>query len=120
MDLSPHEINRKQDITSWPEGDITESTVRDQNRYQRRKSAIIDYFRSELSVEEISSRHCLPQNDALEVLARQCLMRHGDGRLWGFRALVPGVKVADCPAPVELNPVKLDAPSPEDAYEDED
>src|SRR5581483_7128597 len=62
----------------------------------------------------------LPQNDALEVLARQCLMRHGDGRLWGFRALVPGVKVADCPAPVELNPVKLDAPSPEDAYEDED
>src|SRR5581483_3937326 len=118
MDLSPHEINRKQNITSWPEGDITELTARDQNRYQRRKSAIIDYFQSELSVEEISSRHRLPQNDSLETLARQCLLRHGDGRLWGFRALVPGVKVADCPAPVDLSPVELDAVSLEDEDED--
>ena len=118
MDLSPHEINRKQDITSWPEGDITELTARDQNRYQRRKSAVIDYFQSELSLEEISSRHRLPQNDSLEALARQCLLRHGDGRLWGFRALVPGVKVADCPAPVDLSPVELDAVSLEDEDED--
>src|SRR5579883_1929011 len=114
MDLSPHEINRKQNITSWPEGDITELTARDQNRYQRRKSAIIDYFQSELSVEEISSRHRLPQNDSLETLARQCLLRHGDGRLWGFRALVPGVRVVDCPAPVDLSPVELDTLEDED------
>lgn len=120
MDLSPHEINRKQDITSWPEGDITGLTARNQNRYQRRKSAIIDYFQSELPVEEISSRHHLPQSDALETLARQCLMHHEDGRLWGFRALVPGAKVADCPAPVDLSPVQLDLLSLEVADEDED
>src|SRR5579883_1396839 len=120
MYLSPYEINRKQDITSWPEGDIAELTARDQKRYQRRKSAIIDYFQSELSVEEISSHHRLPQSESLEMLAQQCLLRHGDGRLWGFRALVPGVRVADCPAPVDLNPLELETVSLEDGDEGED
>lgn len=103
MDFSPTIIDRKQDITSWPEGEIASLTTRDQNRYQRRKEAIKEYFQSELSVEEISSRHRLAQSDSLATLLWRCCMRHEDGRLWGFRALVPGVRVVDHSAPARTD-----------------
>jgi len=95
MDLSPSVINRKQDITSWPDGDLTQLTTRDKNRYQKRKSAIRDYFETELSAEEISLNYRLTSTEALEPMARRCLLLHEDGRPWGFRALVPGATVTD-------------------------
>jgi len=120
MDFSPIEIDRKQDITSWPEGDITRLTTRDQNRYQKRKSAIIEYFQSELSAEEISSRHQLASTDSLETLARRCLMLHEDGQPWGLRALVPGVRVVDQRVPVESGTAEVREVASAEAEEDED
>lgn len=93
MDFSPQVIDRKQDITSWPEGEIDRLTTRDKNRYQKRKSAIIEYFQSDLPVEEIASRHSLPASDSIETLVERCCVFHEDGRPWGFRALVPGARV---------------------------
>jgi hypothetical protein len=95
MDLSPSVINRKQDITSWPEGDLTQLTTRDKNRYQKRKSAIQDYFVAELSAEEISLKYRLTSTESVELMAQRCLLLHEDGQPWGFRALVPGATVAD-------------------------
>lgn len=109
MDLSPHDIDRTQDITSWPEGDLTGFPNGDRTRYQQRKAALLDYFQSALSVDEIAARHQLPRSDALEALARRCLTRHSDGRLWGFRALLPAVLRADPgPAPVDRSQMDLD------------
>jgi hypothetical protein len=105
MDFSLN-INRKQNTTSWPEGDITQLTHQDQNHYQQRKSAIEEYFSTERSVEEISSNHQLPSSDCLEELARRCLMLHEDGQLWGFRALVPDVGVVDHAEPAVSAPVE--------------
>ena len=95
MDFSPIMIDRKQDIASWPEGDIDQLAARDKNRYQKRKAAIIEYFQSDLPVEEISARHRLSAIDALEMMAKRCCSLHEDGQQWGFRALVPGAKVID-------------------------
>lgn len=103
MDLSPLVIDRKQDIASWPEGDIEQLATRDKNRYQKRKSAIIEYFQSDLSVEEISATHRLSAVDVLETMARRCCMLHEDGRPWGFRALVPGVRVVDTRSTLQVS-----------------
>jgi hypothetical protein len=95
MDLSPRAIDRKQDIASWPEADIEKLATRAKNRYQKRKAAILEYFQSDLSVEEISARHRLSAADALETMARRCCALHEDGQPWGFRALVPGARVVN-------------------------
>src|SRR5258707_1147175 len=95
MDLSPRVIDRKQDVASWPEGEIEQLTARDKNRYQKRKSAVIEYFQSDEPVSEISVRHHLSALDLLEVMALRCCMLHEDGRPWGFRALVPGARVGN-------------------------
>ena len=99
MDLSPLIIDRKQDIASWLEGDIDQLTARDKNRYQKRKSAIIEYFQSDLPVEEIAARHRLSAVDSLETMARRCCAYHEDGQQWGFRALVPGARVRNIGEP---------------------
>ena len=95
MDFSPSRIDRQQDIASWPEGNISGLKTREQNRYRKRKAAIIEYFQSDTSAEEISAKHNLPARDSLEKLAGRCLMLHEDGQVWGLRALVPGVRVVD-------------------------
>lgn len=117
MDFSPTIIDRKQDITSWPEGEIARLTTRDQNRYRKRKDAVIEYFQSELSIDEITSRHHLAQSDSLTTLLRRCCMQHKDGRPWGFRALVPGVRVVDHSASARAEKSSAEPP---DEIEDDD
>ena len=95
MDFSPSRIDRQQDIASWPEENVSGLKAREQSRYRKRKAAIIEYFQSDASAEEISAKHNLPAKDSLEKLARRCLMLHEDGQVWGLRALVPGARVID-------------------------
>ncbi|HET8845298.1 MAG TPA: DUF4012 domain-containing protein, partial [Ktedonobacteraceae bacterium] len=109
MDLSPKAIERKQDITSWLEGDITQLSTRERSHYQKRKSAIEDYFKTDLSVKEISSRNHLSSDDKLEQLAARCLTLHEDGQPWGFRALLPGVETAQASADNRLTSTEMAA-----------
>src|SRR5947209_10972489 len=82
------------DITLWQAGDISSLSSREKKRYYKRKSAIEEYFRTEVCVDEIASRYHLSAKTILE-LAEQCLMQHEDGNVWGFRALLPGAAVTD-------------------------
>ncbi len=91
----PSFADRKRDITSWQEGDISALSARAKKRYQKRKSAVIAYFTSETTLEQLTLQYHLSSALLLK-LAEKCTLRHQDGRLWGFRALVPGVKVVDC------------------------
>ncbi len=108
MDLSPIVIDRKQDIASWPEGDIDQLTIRDKNRYQKRRAALIEYFQSDLPVEKLVASHRLSKADSLEVLARHCSLLHQDGRPWGFRALVPGARVTEANMPGQTSSASED------------
>jgi len=94
VDISPAITTRKREISSWIEADIGGLSARGKRRYQKRKSAIADYFTTEDSIEEITLRHHLSQEILLR-LAERCLMQHEDGMPWGYRALVPGVTVVD-------------------------
>src|SRR5438132_551792 len=82
------------DITLWQAGDISSLSSREKKRYYKRKSAIEEYFRTEVCVDEIASRHHLSTKTILD-LAEKCLMQHEYGNTWGFRALLPGAAVID-------------------------
>ena len=100
---SPRPADRMRDISSWQEADISLLTSREKKHYNKRKSAIRKYFKTDGPLDEIAHRHHLSAVVLLK-LAEECLMQHEDGTPWGFRALLPGVKVIDHtpqPAPEE-------------------
>jgi Protein of unknown function (DUF4012) len=114
---SPRPADRMRDISSWKEGDISSLTSREKKHYNKRKSAIRKYFKTDGTLDEIAHRHHLSVAVLLK-LAEECLMQHEDGTPWGFRALLPGVKVIDHtpqPAPDEavLSNEDLAVPSKE-------
>src|SRR5947199_1712746 len=104
VENSPKFADRMRDISSWREGDIRSLSTRAKKKYYRRKSAIEDYFTSNISIDEITLRKHISSERLLQ-LAQQCLMQAEDGSPWGFRALMPGVNVIDYAAqPAEEAP----------------
>lgn len=100
---APRPADRICDISSWQVGDISSMSSRQKKRYNRRKSAVKEYFTTDANLDEIAFRHHLSAAVLLK-LVEKCLMQHEDGILWGFRALLPGIKVIDHaprPAPEE-------------------
>jgi len=98
VENSPSFANRKRDIASWQVGKIGALSSREKKRYLKRKSAIKEYFTTDAPPEEIALQHHISTENLLE-LAEKCTMQHRDGKEWGFRALMPGVKVVDYPVP---------------------
>jgi hypothetical protein len=94
VDISPAIPVRKRDISSWEDADISRLSSRGEKRYNKRKSAIKDYFTTEDPIDEITLRHHISPEILLK-LAEQCLMQHEDGTPWGYRALLPGMVVTD-------------------------
>jgi hypothetical protein len=87
-------VRREKDLSSWREADVSKLSTRNKKRYRKRKAAIIAYFTTAMPVDKISVHYHLPVEQVLQ-FACQCLLLHEDGSVWGFRALVPGVKVID-------------------------
>src|SRR5256886_3380035 len=112
VENSPKFADRMRDISSWREGDIRSLSTRAKKKYYRRKSAIEDYFTSNISIDEITLRKHISSERLLQ-LAEQCLMQAEDGSPWGFRALMPGVNVIDYAAQPAA-----EAPSPGTSGED--
>jgi hypothetical protein len=94
VDISPAIPTRKRDISSWVNPDITMLSTRGVKRYNKRKSAVEDYFTTDLPIEEITLRYHI-SSEILTKLVEQCLMQHEDGTPWGYRAVVPGAIVID-------------------------
>ncbi len=112
MENSPKFADRMRDISSWREGDIRSLSTRAKKKYYRRKSAIEDYFTSDISIDEITRRKHISSERLLQ-MTKQCLMQAEDGSPWGFRALMPGVNVIDYAAQPAA-----EAPSPGTSGED--
>ncbi|WP_376793490.1 DUF4012 domain-containing protein [Thermogemmatispora sp.] len=80
---------RRDDLATWAEADLSALGEREKQRYAQRRNAVIDYYTTDKPIEEITLQYRLSWQ-TLERLLEKCLKRHPDGRLWGFRALVPG------------------------------
>jgi hypothetical protein len=105
-DIAIKNVRRGKDLSSWREADISRLSTRNKKRYRKRKAAIITYFTTAMPLDKISIHLHIPTEQLLQ-LARQCLMLHEDGSVWGFRALVPGVQVIDC---VDNPPMQAEDP----------
>ncbi len=91
---SPLTARARQDITLWKEADISRLGERARRRFLKQKAALEACFTTDASLHEIAQRHHISE-ETLTRLAEKCLMQHEDGTPWGFRALLPGVRVVD-------------------------
>ncbi len=98
MENTPKFAKRLRDISSWQEGNISSLSARVKKKYNKRKSAIIEYFTTDATIDEISLRNHISSESLLQLVDR-CLMLAPDGTLWGFRALPPGTHVEDYSSP---------------------
>ncbi len=82
------------DITCWEEVTLAGLNARQKRRFQKHKAAITAYFTSDASLDEIAKQQDIAAT-SLHAMAEKCLMRHADGHVWGFRALLPGANVVN-------------------------
>lgn len=80
------------DISAWPDVDETVLNARSKDMYQRRKRAVTDYL-SGVDVDIIQRDTGYPPPELVR-LTKRCLTRHPDGAVFGFRALIPGMRVS--------------------------
>jgi putative transposase len=81
------------DTTTWAQVDPSEFSKAKRQKFEKRRQAIISYMAGE-RVSSIVKRLGISEWE-IRRLRNRCLERHPDGRIWGFRALVPGVHQID-------------------------
>ncbi len=111
---------RRHDISSWQAVDIIKFNSKAKKRFIKYRSAVIAYFTTDKSVEEITARYHISSNQLLK-MTTDCLKQHEDGTPWGFRALLPGAPVKDyAPQPVAENTVPADPDTHEESSSKEE
>ncbi|GAC1559903.1 MAG: hypothetical protein NVS2B2_20630 [Ktedonobacteraceae bacterium] len=89
---SPSE--RNPDSMCWEEVSLTGLNARQKRRFQKHKAIVTAYFTTNASLDELAEQHTISAHSVLS-MAEKCLMRHIDGQVWGFRALLPGANVVN-------------------------
>jgi hypothetical protein len=78
------------DLSTWPSVDTSALDAEARKRYQRRAASIEEYRRgSALVVIEDKTKI---DRRVLYRMINRALRTHPDGRVWGFRALIPGLR----------------------------
>jgi len=76
------------DISTWPHVDITALDAKAAQLFARRSKAVSLYLKGERLASIIEEVGFTRQE--IHRLVRRCLKTHADGRIWGYRALLPG------------------------------
>lgn len=87
--LTPEE----KDTTTWAQVDSSGFSEPKRQKFEKRRQAIMAYMSGE-RVSEVVKRFGISEWE-IRRLRNRCLDRHPDGRIWGFRALVPGTHQTD-------------------------
>jgi putative transposase len=77
------------DLSTWPIVDTSALDAEARKRYQQR-AAVIDEYRRRSALEVIHEKTKIDRRVLYRMLDR-ALWTHPDGRVWGFRALIPGL-----------------------------
>lgn len=78
-------------IEAWPSAEPFQLSQPKQELFERRRQAICAYMRNE-PLAEIRGQWKFSRWE-IRRLRKRCLKVHPDGRLWGFRALLPGTPI---------------------------
>jgi len=79
------------DLNTWPKVDSLLLAADDTESYGRREQAVRNYMCG-WKVDDIVAEAGFSRQE-LKRLVRRCLERHSDGRIWGFRALIPRKRI---------------------------
>ena len=110
---------RDSDITNWEDVSLSALNARQKRRFQKHKVAIVAYFTTHASLNEIAQQHNIAVSN-LHVMIERCLLYHEDGQVWGFRALLPGMIVVNHRPRDEQEIAPVQEADPKDAeYVDE-
>ncbi len=77
------------DLATWPGIDVTALKTEARQRYRQRATAI-EHYRRGLSLSVIQETTKIDRRVLYRLIDR-ALRTHPDGRVWGFRALIPGL-----------------------------
>jgi putative transposase len=77
------------DLATWPGVDTSALDSKARQRYQQRAVAI-EHYRRGSALAEIHEKTKIDRRVLYRMLDR-ALRTHPDGRVWGFRALIPGL-----------------------------
>lgn len=75
------------DIKEWPQNDKSALTGKMLSLYEQRENIIYEYF-SGILIKHISETYYVSRRQ-IHKLVNKCIKTHKDGKIWGFRALVP-------------------------------
>lgn len=78
-------------LSHWPTIDITLLDENDADRVARRIQAVRAYIEGQ-PVGILSKQASLPRQEVYR-LVKRCMKLHPDGRIWGFRALLPACRI---------------------------
>lgn len=77
------------DVTSWPTVDTQSLSEKSRAQFLKNEKAVIAYVaQPELTLAAVSRQTGVERNQIRRLVAR-CLSLHEDGRLYGFRGLIP-------------------------------
>ncbi|MFJ3389482.1 hypothetical protein [Lysinibacillus sp. NPDC086135] len=82
----------KSDILEWPSVLEDSLTAKQKEIYINRKQAVVAYIERNETIDNICSWYGIKKSEVYRLLKR-CLETHTDGRLFGFRALIPYMRV---------------------------
>jgi putative transposase len=77
------------DLVTWSGIDVTALKPEARERY-RRRAAAIEHYRRGVSLTDIREKTQIDRRVLYRMIDR-ALRTHPDGRIWGFRALIPGL-----------------------------
>lgn len=77
------------DLATWPGIDLTALDLKARQRYRLRVTAI-EHYRRGVPLEGIREKTTIDRRVLYRMIDR-ALRTHPDGRVWGFRALIPGL-----------------------------
>jgi putative transposase len=77
------------DLATWPGIDTSALDAKARQRYQQRAAAI-EHYRAGSALTVIQEKTKIDRRVLYRILDR-ALRTHPDGRVWGFRALIPGL-----------------------------
>ena len=75
------------DINEWPQNDKSALTGKTLSSYEQRENIIYEYFSGTL-IKHIAETYNVSRRQ-IHKLVNKCIKTHKDGKIWGFRALIP-------------------------------
>ena len=84
---------QQKDYSLWPTVDAGLLEEEDKEQYQQKKTLVIAYLNG-TQVNRLSEQYQITPNTIRRYVFR-CYAQHEDGRIWGFRALIPYKRIKE-------------------------